>query len=284
MSDLFWKEEVTALFDRADDALKRGHIEDAWQHFHGARRVEVYGLEALDATDPTADAVEARARLVREEALGALTGWRRRAVESLLGRTDLVDDVTGTDVRTASWILHKHYESVHRKRRSLQAQFRQLFAFGTVFGAVFLVLAVLPAFVGADQGFLADLVAFLEPPFPPAASAGGPAVGRPGFAAFVGLAGVVGASLFGMRSLKDQMLSTDVPQQIPTGVLTSARLLFGAVSALFFYFVVQTDLLTGVDATSAAALIVIGFAAGYSERMVAPAVETVASVTGRGGE
>lgn len=278
-----WERTVEELFDLADAALERGHVEDAWQHFHGARRVETYGLEALDDQDEAAGALRARARAVREEALQAVSGWRRRAVEDLLGRAELADDVSGADVRTASWLLHKHHEGVHRKRRSLQAQFRQLFYLGLSFGAVFLVLSTLEAFVPADPpGAMTATAAFLEPPFPPApnATATAPDVGRPGFAVFVGLSGVIGAAVFGMRSLKDQMLSADVPQRIPTAVLTSARLLFGAVSALFSYFVIQTPFVSGIDEHTAAVMIVVGFAAGYSERMVAPAVETVASVSG----
>jgi lipid-A-disaccharide synthase-like uncharacterized protein len=267
----FWKQDVEDLLEKVDRALEQGHVEDGWRYLHAAHRIDVHGLEALDESDPTTHAVETRARVVREEALDALGGWRKRAVEDLLGREGLDTDVSGEAVREASRILHDQYESVHLKRQYLQRQFNQLFWLGTIAGVVFIVLSLLPYFSGGS---------FLQPPFQiPVVTDEGtvmadPNVSSAGFAVFVGLAGVVGASLFGMRSLRNQTLSTKVAQRITGLTLTWARGLIGAISALVFYFLLQTPF-TSFDENTAAVMIVVGFAAGYSERMVSRAVETV---------
>jgi hypothetical protein len=96
----------------------------------------------------------------------------------------------------------------------------------------------------------------------------------------------MGASLFGMRSLRNRSLSTKIPQQINQLTVTSARGVIGAISALLFYFVLQTPLLQNGtiiadDVITAPIMVVIGFAAGYAERMAPNVVATVASVTER---
>lgn len=120
---------------------------------------------------------------------------------------------------------------------------------------------------------------FLETPFGPEEIA----ITDPGFAVFMTIAGVMGASLFGMRSLRKQELSTKLPQQINQLTVASTRGVIGAISALLFYFVLRTPLLQ--DGTilaegviTAPLMVVIGFAAGYSERMVPSVVAKVASI------
>ncbi|MFB6135292.1 MAG: hypothetical protein ABEJ04_00865 [Halobacteriaceae archaeon] len=279
VTEFFWRDEVLELLGMVEEALAEGRVDDGWHYLHAARRAEVYGLEAIDAADPEANALEARASAVRSEALGELDGWRKRAVEALLGRDQLDPNVTGEEVRKACELLHEQYERVHLKRHYLQQQFNQLFWLGLAGGFAFLVLSALPSFVSGSHGLLGPLVGFLEPPFGLAtgtatAQSSGPDVSSGGFAVFVGLAGVVGASLFGMRSLRRQARSTHVAQRITGLTLTWTRGFLGAVSALVFYYLLQTPFVT-VGGNTAAVMLVVGFAAGYSERMVVRAVETV---------
>ncbi|WP_142860351.1 hypothetical protein [Salinigranum halophilum] len=267
----FWQRDVTDLLDEVDEALERGRVEDGWRHFHAAQRLETHGLEALDEAEGT-NALEAQATAVREEALDTLGGWRKRAVEALLGQHSLDADVTGEDLRVAMTVLHEQYESVHLKQHYLQQQFTQLFQLGTVAGVVFIVCTLAPTFLGVE---------FFEPPFDVATTdaAAAATVTSPGFAVFVALAGMIGASLFGMRSLQKQTVSTKVAQRITGLGLTWARGLIGAISALVFYFFLQTPFTGDFGQLTPAVMIVVGFAAGYSERMVSRAVETVSGAT-----
>lgn len=268
-----WEREMRDLFEGVEAALERGRVEDGWRYFHAAQRLEIHGLEALDEAEPETNALETRATLVRDEALDTLGGWREQTVAGLLGRDGLADDITGEDVRAASKVLHEQYESVHLKRYYLQLQFNQLFWLGTVAGFAFVVLTLVPTFVGGT---------FLQPPFEVPLAGGGvqsPNVASSGFAVFVALAGMVGASLFGMLSLQRKRVSTKVAQRITGLAVTWARGLIGAISALVFYFLLQTPFVGDFGGITPALMIVVGFAAGYSERMVSRAVETVAGAT-----
>jgi hypothetical protein len=282
VTEFFWADEITDLFDKIETALQEGRIQDGWRYFHGVRRLEVYGLEAVETADPNARMLETRAGTVREEALDTLGGWRKRSVEELLGRDELKENVSGVAVRQALSILHEQYESVHLKRDHLQLQFNQLFWLGFVSSLSFLVLSAIPSFVNATYPVMGPLASFLEPPFvvtrAGTVTLADPNVASAGFAVFVMIAGVVGASLFGMRTLRNQSLSTKVAQRITGFTLTSARGFFGAVGAMIFYFLLQTPFMT-VGENTAAVMIVVGFAAGYSERMVSVAVDTVAKAT-----
>lgn len=282
----FWERDVTDLLAKVETALEEGQIEDGWRYFHAAQRLETHGLEALDEREsaereadgevagPEPDALETRARTVRREALDVLGGWRKRTVEELLGQDGLADDVTGEAVREASKVLHEQYESVHLKRYYLQVQFNQLFWLGTAVGFAFVVLTLVPTVLGGS---------FFQPPFDVLLADGSemrsPTVTSSGFAVFVALAGMAGASLFGMRSLQKERVSTRVAQRITGLAVTWARGLIGAVSALVFYFLLQTPFVGDFGGTTPALFIVVGFAAGYSERMVSRAVETVSGAT-----
>lgn len=274
----FWHRDAIDLFENVEEALERGHVEDGWRHFHAAQRIEVHGLEALDKVDPGADALRTRAKTVRTEALGVLGGERKKAVEEHLGAEKLDSDVTGEEVRAASKLLHEQYESVHLKRYYLQIQFNQLFWLGTIAGVVFVVLSLFPQSFGGE---------FLQPPFGEVAageSTISTEVTSAGFAVFVGLSGIIGASLFGMRSLQKKRVSMKVAQRITGLGVTWARGLIGAISALVFYFFLQTPFVGDLGGITPALMIIVGFAAGYSERMVSRAVETVSGATTESNE
>lgn len=277
--------------------LRRGDFDESWRHLHTARRLEVYGLERLEerarddesTSDATGERVkprselQVRAAVVYEQALDNLSGWRRRAVINLLGddSDELDERVTGAELRAAKRILDEHFESVYLVRSEHQRQFNQLVSMGVLSGLSLFVLSLIDWILGdATTGFAGIVATFLETPFGTTA----PEVTAPGFAVFVTVAGVMGASLFGMRSLRKRSGPTKIPQQINQLTVTSARAVIGAISALLFYFVLQTPLLGSgtivVDNIALApTMVVVGFAAGYNERMAPAVVARVASLT-----
>jgi hypothetical protein len=317
-----WVVHGRDLLRRSVNALEDGTLDEAWRHYHSAQRLEIYGLEQLERTPrvtiDTADdadsggrslpddqpagsdagsdsrssadpagvgesALQVRAKVVFEEAMGALDGWRRSAVRDLLADEDdeLESDVTGAELRAASRLLHEHYEGIYLARSEQQRQFNQLVLMGVVSGVALFVLSVADwLFRDVDGGLLGDLGTFVETPF----VAGNAEITAPGFALFVTIAGVMGASLFGMRSLRKRSLPTTVPQQINQLTVTGSRGVIGAISALLFYFVLQTPLMSegtvlAEGAVTAPLMVVVGFAAGYAERMAPSVVATVASIT-----
>jgi hypothetical protein len=283
--DESWVAYGRELLEMAEEALDRGAIDEAWRHLNTARRFEVYGLERLAAAEERRGGrseLEVRAAAVREEALDALSGWQRRAVADLLcdGSEELRDDVTDSELRAASRILHERYEHVHMGRSERQRQFNQLVMMAALSGLSLLVLTLADWMWADAPGLAGSVASFLATPF----GATGADVASPGFALFMTIAGVMGASLFGMRSLRNRALSTDVAQQISQLTVTGARGVIGAVSALLFYFVLQTPLLSegtvlAPGLVTPELMIVVGFAAGYSERMAPDVVSRVASIT-----
>lgn len=283
-----WVEYGRERLTAAETALRRGAIEASWRHLHTARRLEVYGLERLDETredDSGRSNLAVRAATVREEALDTLDGWRRRAVVALLcdEQEALREEVTGAELRAATRILQEHYEGVYLLRSERQRQFNQLALLGAGAGLTLFLLSLADWVWNGADGLAGLVAAFLETPFGP----GDVALTAPGFALFVSVVGVMGAALFGMRSLRHQSRPGKIPQQINQLTVTSARGVIGAISALLFYFVLQTPLvqdgtILAAGAVTAPMVVVVGFAAGYTERMAPNVVATVASITETG--
>lgn len=280
-----WVESGRDLLDRAEQALRRGRIEEAWRHLHTARRFEIHGLQRLDKDrdgDDERSLLDIRAAVVREEALANLDGWRRRSVVNLLSDEDeaLGSGITGPELRSATRILQEHYEDIYLRRSERQRQFNQLALMGAASGLSLFLLSLADWLWEGSAGLSGIVADFLETPF----RSGEIVLTYPGFALFVSIVGVMGASLFGMRSLRKRSLSTKIPQQINQLTVTSARGVIGAISALLFYFVLQTSLLQdgtilAEGAITAPMVVVVGFAAGYAERMAPSVVARVASIT-----
>ena len=290
-----WSVHGRSLLDAAEAKLRMGAIGEAWRHLHTARRLELYGLEKLDdARGADGDKkrrfeLQLRAGVVREEALDALGGWRRRAVVDLLcdGDEKLRPDLGAAEVEAAMALLHEQYETIHMARTERQHQFNQLVLMGALSGLVLLVLTFLDWWwdpVPATR-LTGRVAAFLVTPF----GSGVVDTTAPGLAVYMTVAGVMGASLFGIRSLRNRSLSTKTPQQVNLITVTSARGVIGAVSALLFFFVLQTSLVTSgtilaAEVVTAPAMVVVGFAAGYTERLAPSVVAKIASITETDGE
>lgn len=288
--ELFWVSECKQLLQQSQEELNEGCIETGWRLLHTAERVSYQGLKTFDQTTPRGvvnPRIETRAEMLREKASTDLVGWRRRSVEALLAaegdtdrRTPDVDapdeallaakDATHRRVPTvdelseAHRLVHESHENVHMLRRYLQKQFNQLIIQGLAAGILFVGLAMVAEL---DTGGLVS-------PF----DATPDQMNSAGFAVFVILAGIFGASIFGMRSLRQQPLSTKLPQNIQSINITRARGVAGGIAALLFYFLLKAGFIS-VGTLTPAVYIAVGFAAGYSERMVSAAVKRVAAIT-----
>lgn len=304
-TDESWAVRSRRLLVKAEDALARGAINEGWRYLHTAQRFEIYGLETLAhrperaADDPgntdtgpdqpsQRSELELRAATVREEALATLSGWRRRAVVDLICDESeaLKSDLTGAAVRRASKLLHDQYESTYQKRSEHQRQFNQLVVMASAAGLFLFVYTLAEMVWAAPANGTGLLAAFLVTPFgiDCASMSACADITKPGFAVFMTAMGVMGAALFGMRSLRRRSLSTKVPQQIDQLTVTGARGVIGAISALLLYFALQTDpvvsgTIVAEGVVSPSLMVVVGFAAGYSERMAPNVVATVASLT-----
>lgn len=265
-----WIQRGRELLNKAQAALEDEKIEQGWSYLHTAKRLSIHGLESVYGDE----AVRGEARELLVEAVNAPLSWRAEAVRERISNPDgtLRENLNANDLRAAHELLHEGYESVHRKRQHLQSQFHylQIGALGTV--VVFLLLAI----GGTVAGLLPS--PFFE--FPTDGPSENPA-NPVGFLVYVVLAGMLGATLFGLRSLRQQPVSTSTPQYLTGFQAMVARIVVGAGSALALFFFVRSELLTFGSATGMTRgpfLLAVAFAAGYSQRLVHATVESVAGM------
>lgn len=261
-----WHSHGRELLDQAEDALADGKIEQGWHYLHAAKRLELHGLEAVYGED----AKQGEAREILVEARNASLSWRSDAVEERLTAPggSLRDDLTWADLRAARSLLHEGYQRVHLKRKHLQAQFWGLWLAAAVSLVAFLLVGIVSVETEAVPG-----------PFVDVSSDGSvPA----GFLVYVLLSGMLGASLFGLWSLRTRPTSTSTPQYLTGRQTAVARAVVGAGSALAVFFFLHAELLainTGPEVNQGPLFLALAFVAGYSERFVHSTVETVASLS-----
>jgi hypothetical protein len=260
---------VRGLLDDAHDQLRRGRVEEAWGQYHGASRLVVFVYDAVGDDE----SVAARARAVYEDAQDALTGAPRRTVVALLTEGESVKSPPEpAALAEAMRVLHDQYERVALTRRYLQSQFNQLLLQGCVSIVLLFGLAIAAELVAVryPNSVLVESELLVSPLM-------ATDLRTIGFALYVVLVGIVGASVFGMRTLRDLPLSTRATRRTPGLFITGARVFVGATSALFLVFVLFTGLLN-VQSVTAPMALAVAFAAGYSERLAPQAVETVSQV------
>jgi len=275
-----WAAECRELLADTEAALERGNIEQGWTYLHAARRL---ALSRFEGGDP--EEIDAVARELLVEADNAGESWRTDAVRARLVGDDgaLRENLSDDDLRAARKLLDEGYQRVHLKRHHLQRQLRYLrdIAIGSVVLLVVLALASTTASVGDGN---ADVLVHpfvnisASEPGTSSTGAGVPA----GFLLYVVLAGVLGAALFGIRSIRQQPTSASTPQHLGSRATALTRAAVGAGSALAVFFFLRSGLLTvnvGVQNNQAPFLLAVAFAAGYSQRLVHSTVETVAGIT-----
>jgi hypothetical protein len=98
----------------------------------------------------------------------------------------------------------------------------------------------------------------------------------PAFLALAACFGVLGAAVSAILSSKLDISAT-IPEGISTPVLALGRAAVGAPAAILIVLLLQTPLLTIADSSKSdlPLLLVASFAAGFSERLVLRAVESV---------
>jgi hypothetical protein len=254
-------DHVETLLGRTATHLQAGRVQRGWACFHAARRVDLYAYARYDRlSGGETTLLRDRAAEIHREATETLRGWRREAV------SDLLLDSNGTVKRTLSTtavirarhLVDEANQANHVKRRYLQRQLRYLLGLGVVALALFLW--------GLTESNPLDMSS----------------VTTTAFVVYVPLFGILGASLFGVRSVSKTATSTNVPQNFtPFGVVL-ARTFIGAISAVALYLGLTADvvnLATADTGISPALLLGVAFAAGYSERLAPQAVERMSTLS-----
>lgn len=271
-----WASRGRELLRLTEKSLGDGRIEQGWQYLHAAKRFSFYGIEALD---DGGDTLRSEARQLLVEAENAGIAWRTAAMKDRLSNDDgsLREALSADDLRAAQELLHDGYQRMHLKRQHLQTQFRHL----QLWAALSIVLLLVVSLVSlVESGPLGGIPS----PFLDFSATG---TEHSVFLLYVVLAGILGGSLFGLRSLRRQAVSGSTPQYLAARQAAVARVVVGAGSAVGVFFFLRSELLTiggatGID--SGPFLVAMSFVAGYSERLVHATVESVADVREAGSD
>ncbi len=271
-ADLSWASAAKELLDHVQRALDDGDIELGWQCFNAAQRMELFGLEQLKG-----GRLEAKAQAVLQEADAKLGSWRKSTVQDLLAQPDK-GDVTAEQVYYASQILHEHHSNVYRRLDIIGRQFR-----------ILVIVAVLAA---VGWGLLAPhLVESVSGVDRPEATTSEVETGAPesrapeipldnrALLASVALFGIMGASVSGLLSLAGATTGARIPDQLLNSWFTLTRPVVGAIAALAIHVFLLSGLLAFGEPTLRLVL-AVSFAAGFSERLVVRAAESVSGGSG----
>lgn len=297
-----WGEAADALLSEAEVALQRSDIDTAWSCFEEAMRMDVF------AYDPT-ELAAARTALAAEAAEG-LGSWRGEAITHILDGPDQafgsrlaklvpdqetrekIDTLLSPQARDQAVIDHiagllkdakvsrpadtaqaieglaaereqarktalyvamglRDEDGAEEARRLAQLR-RQLLCIGGILALTLVGLLLLA--VSAPIGLLA-------------------APGNVGNVlwGYVALFGVLGGGLSTFRSISGRARMR-LPVHLLHMLLTATRPLLGAIGALAAYVLLQSGAL-GFRPTTTAAVLLVAFLAGFTERLVVRAVE-----------
>ena len=246
------------LLDKAGEAASKGEIDKGWKYFHCAQRMELFALE------PDHE-LQARVKILREEATSKLRSWRKKAIHELLGTSDKPLDVKDIyTVYMAALIRDEHYSNQAYKG-ALTKDFNK--------GLVIILLAVLGViFALIGNGTIQFAENFDEHSFEAFLSI-----------AVFGLFGAVVSAIIKQMDMTNQ--SSTIPETITAWRITGLRIFGGAAFAIVIYIFFMAKLINGVFSKDIVdvlkdptpyAIYAVSFCAGFTERFVLRAVSAVA--------
>jgi hypothetical protein len=251
------------LLEEASSLLGSGDLNGGWQAFYGARYHESFALSEAELT------LRARA-LAREADRKLKDTWRGAAVRDLLagvpgtaessepGPPRSGSQLDPSDlpeaqrrVAEAQRLVDDHAGNVYRR---LDHTRNQLVVIG---------LVALPAFVALIALLATGAVSITNP-------------GRDAAGVIYGvvLFGILGGCLSSALSLLKAPADRAIPEVLSYGLTTVFRPMSGAIAALAAYAFLQAGAI-GTESPSAA--YAVAFAAGFSERIVARAAESIST-------
>jgi hypothetical protein len=255
-----WEESTRKLLEKAKEAAERRDFERGWRCLKAADRFMLYGLAQVDPT-----ALEIRAKAIANEAADdgkGLSKWRQKSIQGLLEDKcgDLVVPVKADLLVEAKRILDEHQDNVYQRLSILKSRLQWLFWIGMVFLAVWLILSPpVPRILSADDALASIADNSLV------------------FWVVIMLAGVLGSLISSFTSaIGVDIKRSNIPADLATHIITQARLVVGALSALAVTLVLSAGILSFQE-LSYAFVVAIAVVSGFTDRFLISAIERVAS-------
>lgn len=249
--DMGWAKSARRLLNQVEIELKSRNIDEGWKCFAAAKRMEIYNLTKTEL-------ITNQFILSREAT--KLNEWRKNATYKLLGQPESPKkEINREDVFQATLLRDEHYDNGYYKIALMRSQLGWL-------ALIFLILLlVIASYLGnlpmMDRFHSLSLQQQIWGIF---------------------LFGLLGATFSAIFKLRDSSSLSRIPELLGDFSMTLVRVLIGAGSALIIYLFLQLpvagNILNGlnIQLKSAYAFLAISFVAGFTERLLLKAVQTIA--------
>ncbi|MCP4634264.1 MAG: NUDIX hydrolase [candidate division Zixibacteria bacterium] len=241
------------LLGQVNDALEDKDIESGWRNLNAAKRMLIHGLEGAE--------LKAAACLIREES-DKLRSWRKRAVYRLIGSPESpIENPDNESVYQAAYIRNEAFNTQYHKIDLLKSQLLLLFLIYIIALAILVFSIWHWEILIHEESLLTEM----------------------NFIWGILLFGLLGGTVSAIMSLAKASTKSKIPEQISSFFITLMRVFLGAGSALVISVFLASGIFEKVfvfklDLMSRYLFYAISFAAGFSERLILKAVE---SVTGK---
>jgi 8-oxo-dGTP pyrophosphatase MutT (NUDIX family) len=250
-SNFCWFIAALKLLSESKAASQQGSLDLGWRFLHSACRMEIFALRDAE--------LKVRGETLRFET-EKLSGWRQRATAALFRTAESLKTLDREAMYEVALIRDEHYDNQGYKDVLMRQHMLILVSImSALLGITFLFIY---RCYSAHLGLLCD-------------SEGA----RLASAALFGLLGAAFSAFLRANSISQ---SARIPETVSAIRVTLMRLLLGAASAIFLYFVIKANILNLFEqsigkglTTAPQTLYVISFVAGFTERLVLRAVEQV---------
>jgi 8-oxo-dGTP pyrophosphatase MutT (NUDIX family) len=247
-ADSCWVRSSEDMLIEAKKAIKVNNFDLGWRCLNTARSLSFLGL------DFNKNYRRVKAVVIWADAKAKLGGWRKDTINALLLDKDIINpEISNYDLFQAHQILSEHYENQYYRIDAFERHLLILFCAA----AAAICSLILLAASGEDFIKLSGWKYILS----------------------IVLFGIMGAVVSGMLSARGGTQAR-IPEQQISNSMTLAKLAVGAISALSIYVFITSGIFTigAIDsAKTPQVILAVSFAAGFTERLVNRAVETVAA-------
>lgn len=241
--DYHWSDPARSLLNSASKALEEGENDLGWRYLDYARSFLILGMKEED--------FRAEAQSIINEAESPnkkVNAWRLKTIrDDLCQECKLKDDLKPIDVFNASVILFESHHNRYIKIWRIKSQLIKLALIAAL--AIILLLIAVPQLedrVELNNRFILSVVLF----------------------------GIMGASVSGILTVARTGMETRIPDQLIDFWILLVKIVVGAASALAILVFIYSDVLK-YTIDNQAQIMAISFAAGFSERLVTSAVESI---------
>ena len=241
-----WAQHARDLLDNAENALNDDNNDLSWRFLDAARSFLLFGL------DKDKEDLKAEAQAICNEAEDPgkkVSPWRKKTIQDYLYHEGKIkQDLDGGDLFNASANLYENHHNGYNKMMRVKRELVLLAIVAAMTIIVWLMFATQlnKATVTYDRTLIFSVV----------------------------LSGIMGASVSGILTVARGGVEARIPEQLISFWILLAKLVVGAVSALAVLAFLLSGFLSFEPITTAQ-IIAVSFAAGFSERLVTSAVESV---------